>query len=178
MDRLVVPYSQEYMQFRSRPQVLREIAERTRGRELTGATTDPSPYLGDREVKKSSAPIVDWLLIVLACMIPIDVGIRRVQLDMGVIRSWFAGRPDQPSEETYARLRSRKEAVVTASHSVRTESHASDEPLLKVDIAKLAKSQRVAPPLTESRGIEASNATSRLLAAKKRAGDRQERREN
>ena len=96
----IVSYSPEYLRFRANPIVLRDIAERTGGSELD---TDRSveelagQIYGNRKPKRSSRPIFDWFLMGLACLLPLDVAIRRVQLDLGWIKKLFKR---QKSEST------------------------------------------------------------------------------
>ena len=176
-SRLVMPYSQEYMQFRSKPVVLHDIAQKSGGRVLTGSDSENSEFIykTDRSAKRSSAPIIDWVLILLACMIPLDVGLRRVQIDMEMVRSWFTlGRREQPSEATFSKLRTKK-GEVAASLKSRSESKskAEEEQTMKIEIGK-------PPPLPSIASRQASanepeepeNATSRLLAAKRRAQEK------
>jgi len=61
--------------------------------------------------KETSKSIVDWLLVLLACLIPLDVGVRRVQLDWGVIRGWFVRSKKTESTETLGALLKLKEKV-------------------------------------------------------------------
>ena len=86
----ILPYSAEYLRFRSDPIVLKGVAAATNGRVLDG---DPEAmktlFTDDREPKKSSRPIFDWLLLALAVGVPLDVAVRRVQLDGSVVRGWF-----------------------------------------------------------------------------------------
>src|SRR5262249_43225168 len=49
--------------------------------------------------------------ILLACLIPLDVGIRRVQLDWSVIRGWFGRDRKMESTETLGALLKLKERV-------------------------------------------------------------------
>ena len=85
---LILPYSPEYLRFRSDPIVLNTISHRTDGAQLDANSTADLIY-GRRQPKTSSRRIFDWFLIALACLIPIDVGLRRVQLDWKVVQSWF-----------------------------------------------------------------------------------------
>jgi uncharacterized membrane protein len=102
----VLAYSPEYLRFRSDPIKLREIAERTGGRILSGQESGKDLFAIPREPKESSKSIVDLLLILLACLIPLDVGVRRVQLDWNVVRGWFgAGRKTESTETLGALLR-------------------------------------------------------------------------
>jgi hypothetical protein len=87
----VVPYSPEYLRFRSNPIVLNQIVERTGG---------------------SSRSVADLFLLALAILIPLDVGIRRIQLDLLVIRGWLGlDRKGPPSGETFRALLKRKEKI-------------------------------------------------------------------
>ena len=105
-----VPYSPEYLRFRSDPAMMKSIAETTGGRSLTGEETGEQIYNEYREIQRSSVPIMDWFLWALAILIPIDVGVRRLQLDWLVIREWF-GRGRKTSTETLGTLLKRKQEV-------------------------------------------------------------------
>ncbi len=107
----VVAYSPEYLRFRSDPITLRQIAERTGGRILSGQETGKDLFSIPREPKETSKSIVEWLLILLACLIPLDVGVRRVQLDWSVIRGWFVRSRKTESTETLGALLKLKEKV-------------------------------------------------------------------
>ena len=108
----VVPYSPEYLRFRANPGVLSRIAEKTGGRVLTGDTDRDEIFVRDRKPKASSRPIADWFLVLLVCLVPFDVGVRRVHLDLGLIRRWLGlGRVRGPSTETLDALLKRKSAI-------------------------------------------------------------------
>jgi hypothetical protein len=104
-----VPYSAEYLRFRSDPILLKQIAERTAGRVLTSNDTDV--FHPTRVIRESTRPVFDWFLLALACLIPLDVGIRRVQLDWETIRAWFRPRRAESSGETMGALLQRKAQV-------------------------------------------------------------------
>jgi len=88
----IVSYSPEYLRFRANPIVLRDIAQKTGGVELD-ADQNPvelaNAIFGDRKAKRSSRPIFDWFLMCIACLLPLDVAIRRVQLDLGWVKRLF-----------------------------------------------------------------------------------------
>lgn len=108
----IVSYSPEFLRFRSNPIVLEEIADRTGGQRLNPEDATDVIY-GRRKPKQSSKPIFDWFLIALAIILPLDVAIRRVQLDWYVIRSWFRfGAEDKSSTATMGALLQRKQNVV------------------------------------------------------------------
>jgi hypothetical protein len=108
----VVPYSPEYLRFRSNPNVLKTIAERTGGRLLTGIETGEEVFLEERASKSSSRPISDIFLLVLVCLVPLDVAVRRIQLDWMVIKGWLGiGRAKAASGATFEALLKRKESI-------------------------------------------------------------------
>lgn len=118
----VVPYSQEYLRFRSSPIVLEDIATRTGGRILTGTETSQQLFDIKRETRQSSRSIADWFLILLACMVPLDVAMRRVQIDWSVVASMIGlSRRRTQSDETMASLLKRKQQVSSQMHKPRDE---------------------------------------------------------
>lgn len=105
----VVPYSPEYLRFRSNPIALTQIAERTGGRMLNGQEKGSDIFVKDRRSRASSSPVIDWFLIALACLVPLDVGVRRVQLDWSVIRGWLIFRSrEKVTDKTLGALLDRK----------------------------------------------------------------------
>jgi uncharacterized membrane protein len=85
-----VPYSAEYLRFQSDPLLLREIAARTGGRVLAAASTEI--FSPTRDPRESSRPVFDWFLLALCGLLPLDVGLRRIQLDREALRAWFRPR--------------------------------------------------------------------------------------
>ncbi|MBX3444610.1 MAG: VWA domain-containing protein [Planctomyces sp.] len=106
----IVSYSPEYLRFTSNREVLSEIISTTKGTELTPAASAEELY-GRREPKRSSQPVFDWLIVLLCCLIPMDVGIRRVQLDWTVIKGWLGLGRRHESTATMGSLLKRKQAV-------------------------------------------------------------------
>jgi uncharacterized membrane protein/Mg-chelatase subunit ChlD len=157
-----VPYSPEYLKFRSDPRVLQEIAGRTGGRVLSASDLDL--YHPPRHPRESSSPVVDWFLIILACLIPFDVAVRRVQLDWALIRGWFTRRTRDESTETMGALLHRKQQVKTTLTAAPTTHPASPA-------SPLATAPPKAPE-PDAAGDSAQSTTERLLARKrKRSGD-------
>jgi len=184
--RLVVPYSQEFTRFRSNPLVMQSIADRTGGRILTGRETSEDIYLDiNRESRRSSRPIVDWLLVLLALLIPFDVAMRRVQIDWQVVRGWFGSRRAAPSAETMGSLLKAKQAARDAMKGSDDEQAEVDSrPTLRarkpggpsimegVDPEQAAKDKAAGvKPRTQQKSDDEDQGsmTARLLAAKKRA---------
>lgn len=119
----IVSYSPEYLRFRANPIVLREIAERTNGQELnTDSSIDElaEQIYGERRPKRSSRPVFDWLLAALACLLPVDVALRRVQLDFGWVRTLFR-RDRRESTATLGALLQKTDEVRAALASQRQD---------------------------------------------------------
>jgi len=89
---LVVPYSAEYMRFRANPLVLEQIADKTGGRVLTGDEDGAVLFRKDQPPRISSRSVLDWFLFALACLIPLDVGVRRIQIDWAALVNRVRGR--------------------------------------------------------------------------------------
>ncbi len=121
----IVPYSPEYLRFRSNPIVLNEISERTEGMNLSDLddnTQRAEIIFGRRDPKKSSRPVFDWFLIALACCIPLDVAFRRIQIDFSAIKSRLGLGPQRyESTETMGALLERKQAVESELNAQREE---------------------------------------------------------
>ncbi|MFK7818153.1 MAG: VWA domain-containing protein [Planctomycetaceae bacterium] len=107
---MIVPYSPEYLRFESNHVALQEIAAVTGGKVLNPDSGAEDIY-GERDPKRSSWPVFDWFLISLAILIPVDVGIRRVQLDWSVVKGWFGLSKKAESTATMGTLLQRKQAV-------------------------------------------------------------------
>lgn len=156
-----VPYSPEYLRFQSNPILLKQIAERTGGRLLTGAETDL--FHPQRIARESSRPIFDWFLFALALLLPLDVAVRRVQLDWSVVMAWFGRGPmTKNSTETMGALLQRKR-----------KAEQNSEPPRAV-IPRPAAPKKSAPPTDEPKPVsepEDANPQStaeRLLARKRK----------
>ena len=122
----IVSYSPEYLRFRANPIVLRDIAEKTGGSELETEQSyeDLAKIIyGNRIPKRSSRPIFDWFLMGLACLLPLDVAIRRVQMDLGWIRRLFR-KEKRESTATIGALLQRTGEVRTSLNNQR-DSQAS-----------------------------------------------------
>jgi len=107
----VVSYSPEYLRFRADPQALTRIAERTGGRRLTGRETGAELFGVQREPRASSRPVFDWFLLAVALLLPLDVAIRRVQIDWTALVARLRRRRAAPSTAVMGALLSVKAAV-------------------------------------------------------------------
>ncbi len=111
----IVPYSPEYLRFRSNPIALQEIADKTGGTVLNKDTAVDDIYKSHRQPKQSSRPIFDWFLVALAFLLPLDVAFRRIQIDRHSIASLFGlGRSKGDSTATMGTLLERKKTVEKA----------------------------------------------------------------
>ncbi len=188
---LAVPYSAEYLRFRSNPKLIKEIVQRTSGRLLTGNETGKEIFTKDRETRRISKPIFDLFLLLIACCIPLDVGIRRIQIDFGAIIAFFRRKrgSGEESTQTLGALLKRKESVETQIESTRTtvsippsappssqekSKRTTSTPIVsktKTDSAKTAEPTPTndGPKSDEENGSDTdSHSVGRLLAAKRR----------
>lgn len=114
---LVFPYSDEFKKTQSNELILNEFAKLTKGRIVTleDALKGEGDFFNhDLNIEESLVPRWEFLMILLLCLFPLDVFIRRVMLDYSKIWSWFRGfRSSQPkavasANQTLDRLRARK----------------------------------------------------------------------
>lgn len=173
----VIAYSREYLRFRSNPILLKEIADKTDGRILDEDITAEQLYGVDREARLTSKPIFDWFLILLACLIPLDVAMRRIHIDLQTIRNMLGlSKAVGPSDETFSALLRAKQSVSEslaqrrkapqrmseATYTQPSADEPSSEPSPKSD------TQRAKPESAQQDSEESTQTTSRLLAAKRR----------
>lgn len=172
----VVPYSHEYLRFRANPIVLKELADKTgnpergtQGRILTGDETETGETIFGipRETKQSSRPIFDWFLVLLACLIPLDVAVRRVHLDKQVILGWFGLGRAAPSQETFTTLLQRKRAVESTLRGPKLET--PREP------GSAQTPRTTAPTKPKAEEPDSQSTTERLLALKRKRQDDQDK---
>src|SRR5690606_9269619 len=150
--------------------VLEEIATRTHGRVLTGAETGDDIFGVDRQARHKSQPIFDWLLIVLVCLVPLDVGLRRVQIDWSILgrRMGMFSRA-APSAKTFEALLDRKRAVSTALGP--TKRGASRESEGAVEPVSSPPANPPAPPTGHTDAMRHAVEAARDQAAALKASD-------
>jgi hypothetical protein len=159
-----VPYSAEYLRFRSDPILLKQIAERTGGRVLDA--NDVDLFHPPRVPRESSRPVFDWFLLALCILVPLDVGVRRVQFDWEAIRAWLRPRRGEEGAETMGALLQRK-AQVKEQRAERPPP----VPTVRVPKPTPRPASSVPEPKVEE-PAEPQSTTERLLARKrKRQGD-------
>ncbi|MDA1251478.1 MAG: VWA domain-containing protein [Planctomycetota bacterium] len=176
----IVPYSPEYLRFRSNPIVLDEIRNRTGGSLFT-PDTPASEIFEKRDPKRSSNPVFDWFLLALACLLPLDVAMRRIQIDLWAVKNLFKRKKAGPSTATMGSLLQRKQEVGARLDSARKESlglQATSNipratrpvPTRKVDVPN--------PETTlekpERKSTSGGTTTSRLLDAKRKRQEDEE----
>ena len=108
---LMVPYSPEYLHFRSDPVLLGRIASETGGRILAGTETGEELFNADREQRRQTRPIMDWFVWTLAILLPLDVAVRRVRIDWRELMGAISGRGRKRSSATLESLLKLKKDV-------------------------------------------------------------------
>ena len=161
-----VPYSPEYLRFRSDPILLKEIAERTGGRVLTAGDTDL--YHPPRTVRESTRAVFDWFLLALAILVPLDVGVRRIQLDWSVITGWFRRRDDTTSTETLGALLQRKAQVKETLEAPRGERPPPVVMPVKSKTPPAIPRPQAPPAKPDADPTDAAQSTTERLLARKR----------
>jgi uncharacterized membrane protein/Mg-chelatase subunit ChlD len=165
-----VPYSPEYLRFRSDSIVLKQIAERTGGRVLSSGDVDL--FHPERSSRESTRPVFDWFLILLACLLPLDVAVRRIQLDWSAIRDTLLRRKSESSGETMGALLERKQRVKATLETQREE-----RPMHRPAAPTTVPPPKSAPPPpakpAASPEAEPQSTTERLLARKRKREDDQ-----
>ncbi|MBI1348677.1 VWA domain-containing protein [bacterium] len=181
LDGFVVPYSQEYLRLTSSPLMLKRIAVETGGRILTGHETGDQIYVKSTVVKQQTQSIVTTLLQLLAMLVPLDVAMRRVQLDFGVITRWFRRKP-AASATSLGTLLAQKQATVREQESrpiarprLPSESPSrSDRPQRPSALAPTSSATDAAATPPTDAASPATNTISRLLDAKLRTWENQD----
>jgi uncharacterized membrane protein len=164
---LAVPYSPEYLRFRADPLTLHRIAEATGGRMLRGDAALDKVFDVDRSPRQRTSPLLEWFFLAIACLVPLDVILRRVQFDP---RGWWRERR-RPTGEATATMQSLLHAKRKPPGGATPPRPAATPPLAprvplplpKKPEAPAAPSEAAPPPSTGTAG--------RLLAAKRRRKD-------
>ena len=130
-------------------------------------------YHPARTSRESSRPVADLFLILLACLIPLDVGIRRIQLDWAAIRDFRFRRKTESSGETMGALLQRKQQVQTTLQTERAERPAPvilpSRPAQKPP--PISSPQPPAKPAESASPDDPQSTTERLLARKRQRQD-------
>lgn len=177
----LVPYSPEYLRFRSNPTVLNSLSRKTAGESLADQK-DPvkTIYETRRKPRMSSLPIFFWFLIALACLIPLDVAIRRIQIDMHVIKGLLGlNKTAGASGQLMGALLERKRTVGSALDSQRATTTSKPRPQTQTRPTTAArqaakKPDTTAKPPQQETSPENMSTTERLLRMKRQRSDDEE----
>ena len=182
----IVSYSPEYLKFTSNWNILRQIQEQTGGQMLDADTDTQTAQaaaqqiFNRRQTKTTSQPVFDWFLIALCCLIPLDVGIRRIQIDGKMILASLGFGKVKATTATMGTLLARKQEVSSqlkgqrpAARPASTSPDTSPAFLNKAspapapDRTSAPASSRPKPPVVKQ-PIEDTSTTSRLLDLKRK----------
>lgn len=179
---LIIPYSREYLRFRSAPVTLEQIRKQTGGQVLTTSTPTHQVF-GDRIPKTATHPIIDWLLIALAVFVPIDVAARRIDIDRELLLNFILrGRDGHKDSLTLETLLARKEQLwddsarpisLTEQERPRqfpARNHKATNSLAAETTSKLSSQDESTPATSPSKDVPTDSADTtlaRLLAIKR-----------
>ena len=184
-----VNYSPEFNATEPNLNLLHRLAESGDGRMLDISTPSEGPFLHDRQKTFQPRDLWPWLLRLAIILFPIDVGVRRIQLDPEEmarawqwLRRWIffwkgVSRPVR-AEESLAALLSRRDQVrsaqtapaATPDPNLFRPADTSASPLSTTDVADVI--QEAEPPASSGEAdkpADRASTTSRLLEAKRRA---------
>jgi Ca-activated chloride channel homolog len=168
---LVLPYSAEYLKFSSNMKDLEKIASKTGGRILKRKTDGKEIFTAERQIRKSSKPFFDTLLLILACLIPLDVALRRVQIDWLLLKGMFVRKKVTDSTATMGALLSQKKMRQAEGQETKVVAQSIYKPVVMETPKTTLKTPAVENSNTEKKEDEAvpeGSTTSRLLAMKKK----------
>ncbi len=178
-----INYSPEFNAAAPNLNLLQRLAEAGHGRVLDAVKPDDNPFLHDRQKTFQPRDLWEWLLRLAVVLFPLDVAVRRIQIDreewlraMAVLRRWlffWQAAPVAPqSEESLSALLARR-AHVRATQTAPAEQAAAElfRPRQPAEQSEETKTEATvlveAPP--EKASTQPVSTTSRLLEAKKRA---------
>jgi uncharacterized membrane protein len=190
-----IPYSPEYNDRETNTPLLESLASLSAGNGQKGALAVGAieasaadapiavdPFRRNLESAVSSQPVWPWLVVAASCLFWGDIFVRRVQIELGWLRSitrsaaaWVTRRESRgEAPPTLARLRTRKEQVGEAIDQRRAAARV--EPRVEqVAIAapRPVPAEPIAPPASRSTepaaDVPAESYTERLLKAKRDA---------
>ena len=167
----IVAYSAEYLRFRADPMVLAHIAERTGGRELSGSESGKDLFGVEHQPRASSKPVFDVILVILACLLPLDVALRRVQFDPGALLARLRRKPAPASSPTMGALLGAKQRAAVPRAAPAAPPGAPAAPPPGQPAAAHAPSRPPAAPPAAPPAVPpaaAGSMASRLLEAKRK----------
>ena len=184
-----INYSPEFNAAESNLNLLHRLAQSGDGKLLDLSNPGDSPFLHDRKKTFQPRDLWQWLLGCAIILFPIDVGVRRIQLDPDEMRRawrwlrrrvffWKGAPRPAASDESLAALLSRREQVRSAQTAPAPQP---DPDLFRPENASaspLPADPAAAEPATDPAGAPSAEpvkppdrtaTTSRLLEAKRRA---------
>ncbi len=151
-----VNYSPEFANTQPNRSYLKQLAEVGGGKELSPQDPGAGPFAHDRRKTFQSNELWEFFLKLAIVLFPVDVGVRRVQLDAEEWRIWILrlrrllglrdSKPRGASDESLATLLARRDAV----RAVRPVIADSDS--LDLFRPKVAVDGKTAPPVDGARG--------------------------
>jgi uncharacterized membrane protein len=189
-----VSYSPEFNATEPNLHLLQRIADETGGKLLPAQPASPkeNPFLHDRKLTFQPHDLWDKLLALAILLFPLDVGVRRIQIDREEWQKWMVkirqklgfGRPRTiESEESRAALLARRDDVRSKqtkpaiqpapelfqpAREVPLQSAAASPPTVSQPISQPGASATTAETPAK-KAEQPATVTSRLLEAKKRA---------
>jgi hypothetical protein len=192
-----VNYSPEFNATEPNVNLLRRIADSGGGKLLDLSTPSDSPFLHDRRKTFQPRDLWEWLLRFAIVLFPVDVGIRRIQLDRDEIRKallwlrryvffWKGVPRPADAEEPLAALLARRDHVrstqtapaVQVNPDLFRPEHGEGNPLASLGGSTTRPGTPEGEPAVATEGApppDRTATTSRLLEAKRRAQRRQDR---
>lgn len=170
--------------------LLRRLAEAGGGKVLNPTLPSDNPFLHDRQKTFQPRDLWEWLLKCAILLFPLDVAVRRIQLDReewakatATLRRWlFLGKPARraaEADDSLAALLARREHVreTRTKAAERTDLFKPEKPVIaeppkKADLPATRPARAAEPPKeAESRPAAGGQGTvtDRLLEAKRRA---------
>lgn len=191
-----VNYSPEFSAAEPNHNLLRRLAETGSGKVLNLNNPAESPFLHDRQKTFQPNDLWEWLLRLAIIVFPLDVGIRRIQIDRAewlkatqnlrrLLFFWRRSTPPPQTEESLGALLARREQVRASQPMAAPASLTQPDPTLfqpnKPIILSTPDPARPEPTSTTGAAsskpvapspAEPASTTSRLLEAKRRAQKR------
>lgn len=187
-----VNYSPEFEATEPNLRLLKQLAEAGGGRVIDTQLQSDNPFVHDRVRTFQPVDLWEWLLKLAILLFPLDVGLRRIHLDMEewqkatvTLRRWlFFWRPQKPqvqeTDVSLAALLNRRDQVRATQKPVEAvvvnpAMFQPKDPVRIVSAQPVSKPAADAPAeaaATPESKPEPATTTSRLLDAKKRAQKR------
>jgi uncharacterized membrane protein len=190
-----VNYSPEFNASEPNINLLRRLSESGRGTVLDPDNPADNPFLHDRRKTYQPRDLWEWLLRFMIILFPLDVGIRRIQIDREewlkatqtlrrMLFFWKTTGRSQQADESLAALLARREQV----RSTHTAPAAEPDPALFRPVTRRASAQEKTFPFSTAQApapeqaqepvpeqpspAQETSTTSKLLEAKRRAQKR------